>query len=136
MLHELPEVLENHSIKAEDTNVTDLKGALEVVEAEIGRVGDAIRLRGFDNSLAAVLDGLEAQRKAIRQQMSETSLRASKSFLENCIRNLIASIRAGEPVPEINQHMRLVFKSLVMDHANKVIRLTLEDGSETFIALD
>ena len=143
LLHELPEVLESHSVKDEDTNLTDLKGALEEVELEIGRVMDAIRIRGFDSTIGHVLDSLEAQRKAIRSEMDKTSQRASKSFLENGIQSLISAIRSGETIPEINQHMRLVFKSLVIKHAEPrpdregtpaFIALTLVDGSQTFIA--
>ena len=136
LLHELPEVLEAHSVKDEDTNVTDLKNALDEVEAEIGRVMDAIRIRGFDSTIGQVLNSLEAQRKAIALEIGQVSQRAPKSFLESAIQALISSIRTGDTIPEINQHMRLVFKSLVLDDPNNVIRLTLVDNSQTFIAID
>jgi DNA invertase Pin-like site-specific DNA recombinase len=143
LLHELPEVLANHSPIEEDTNVTDLKQALDEKEAEIGRVVDAIRYRGFDGSMGTVLDSLEAQRKTMRAELDKTSPRASKSSLEDAIGNLISAIgnasstgRQAEQIPQINVHMRSVFKSLVIDHENKVIRLTLADGSQTFIAID
>lgn len=136
LLHELPEVLENHSPIAEDTNITDLKGALDEVEAEIGRVVDAIRFRGFDGPMGGVLSGLEAQKKAIRSELDKVAPRASKSFVEEAIGNLIGSIQNGEEIPQINVHMRSVFKSLVIDDTNNVLRLTLVDGSQSFIAID
>jgi len=58
LLNELVEVLDGHSPIAEDTNVTDLKRAMEEKEAEIGRVVDAIRYRGFDTSMGETLDNL------------------------------------------------------------------------------
>jgi hypothetical protein len=113
-----------------------LKNALDEVEAEIGRVMDAIRIRGFDSTIGQVLNSLEAQRKAIALEIGQVSQRAPKSFLESAIQALISSIRTGDTIPEINQHMRLVFKSLVLDDPNNVLRLTLVDDSQTFIAID
>jgi DNA invertase Pin-like site-specific DNA recombinase len=136
LLNELVEVLDGHSPIAEDTNVTDLKRAMEEKEAEIGRVVDAIRYRGFDTSMGGTLDSLERQRDAIRAQLGEASQRASKSIMENSISGLKSSILNGGSVEEINQHMRLVFKSLVIDDKEKVIDLTFVDGSRTFILLD
>jgi DNA invertase Pin-like site-specific DNA recombinase len=135
LFNNLPEVLNTHAVLAEDETVSNLRNELVEVEAEIGRVGDAVRMRGFDASLGSLLDNLEAQRKALTHQLTDTSLRASKTFLERAIADLVRSIRNGDEIPVINQGMRLVFKSLVIDHPNKVIRLTLVDGSETFIAL-
>jgi DNA invertase Pin-like site-specific DNA recombinase len=135
LLNDLPDVLENHSPLAEKDELTTLKGALNEVEEGIGRLVDAIRLRGFDGSIGAALDSLEAERKTLTAQMTEASQRASKTALEAHIQNLIGSLRARESIAEINTNMRLVFKSIVIDPHQHVIQLRLVDDSQTFIAI-
>jgi hypothetical protein len=135
LLNELVDILDNHSPLVEDLNVMELKASLAESEAEIIRLTDAIRYRGFDSSLGELLDGLERNRDTIKARLGETSQRPSKGFLESVIADLKASILDGDTIPEINQNMRLVFKSLVIDDEKKVIDLTFVDGSRAFIAL-
>jgi hypothetical protein len=71
----------------------------------------------------------------LTQEMNEASQRASKSVLENDIGNLKNSLLARDTIPEINQHMRIVMKSIVIDLKINVIELTFVDGSRSFMPL-
>jgi DNA invertase Pin-like site-specific DNA recombinase len=135
LANNLYELLDYHSPKAEDTKVTDLKQAMDENEQEIGRLVDAIRIRGFEGSIGQALDSLENDRKRLTQEMAEVSQRVSKPVLENDIVNLKNSLAGRDPIPEINQHMRIVMKSIVIDLKINVIELTFVDGSRAFMPL-
>jgi DNA invertase Pin-like site-specific DNA recombinase len=135
LLNELGEALENHSPVAEADETTTLKAAMTEVEERIGRLVDAIGFRGFDASIGQALDSLESERKALTAVMIEASQRASKTVLEAHIQNLINSLARRGPIAEINTHMRLVFRTIVVDQRRHVLTLTLVDGSRTFIAI-
>jgi DNA invertase Pin-like site-specific DNA recombinase len=134
--HNLYDILEQHSLKSEGSEITNLKTAMDDIEAGIGRLVDAIRLRGFDGSVGAALDSLEEQRKALTLEMIEASQKASKSVLEANIENLKNSLLFGATISEINLQMRLVMKSLVINPYQHVIIITFVDGSRAFMAID
>lgn len=98
--HNLYDILEQHSLKSEGSEITNLKTAMDDIEAGIGRLVDAIRLRGFDGSVGAALDSLEEQRKALTLEMIEASQKASKSVLEANIENLKNSLLFGATISE------------------------------------
>lgn len=148
ILGSLPEILDQHSPKGEDVSVTDLKMALEEVETEIGRLIDAIKIRGFDGAIGNALNALEQDRKRLTAEMSEAGGRASKTFLTAAIQSLKNEVLSGSSIPDINQTMRLVFKSIII-HKPKLnndddenegypgsIELVFADQTRTFIALD
>jgi recombinase/recombinase-like zinc beta ribbon protein len=135
LLNELGEALENHSPVAEADETTALKAAMTDIEERIGRLVDAIEFRGHDTSIGQALDSLEAERKTVAALMIEASQRASKTVLEAHIQNLINSLAQRAPIAEINTHMRLVFRTVVVDTHQHVITLTLVDGSRIFIAI-
>ena len=67
------DILEGHSLNGEADETTTLKGAMNEIEEGIGRLVDAIRVRGFDGSIGEALDSLEAQRKRLTAEMIEAS---------------------------------------------------------------
>jgi hypothetical protein len=133
LVNSLIDLLDSHSVVGEDVEVTHLRGSLATIEEDIGRLVDAIRFRGFDGSMGEALDGLERDRKKIIAELGETSQKASKSILEGSIKNLSKSVASERTIPEINQEMRQVFSSIVIDHRMEMIRLTFLDGSRESI---
>jgi hypothetical protein len=135
LFNNLYELLDQHSPIAEEPRTTDLKQVMDELDQEIGRVVDAIRIRGYDGSIGLALDSLEQQRKALTLEMAESREKVPLTVLEHSIENLKQSLAVRDTIPEINMHMRSVFKSIVINLKTNTIVLTLLDGSRAFLPL-